>query len=345
MWRKQAVKEFAAEAAERLIDKLKRGVAPFQKGWDTPTQADRPPYNPVSGTRYRGLNSIVLRMEAEERGYSDPRWMTFQHAKKIDAHVRKGEHGTRIEFWAPVKPKPAETGKDSAEPPDESKTRFALVRTYKVFNAEQIENLRPLEPAQPQQWEVSERAERLLEASGANIEHRGGDRAFYRLGDDKIVLPRQEQFRSPEAYYSTAMHELGHWTGHKDRLDRETLQKGLKDGFGSENYAKEELRAEMTSMTVNGTLRLPHDPERHASYVGAWIKALKDDPDELRHAARDAGAAADYILQYDRERPRELTDTTRQAETPSPMPERQREAAKEPIKQLEPTRDDVSMSR
>ena len=197
-----------------------------------------------------------------------------------------------------------------------------------MFNAEQIENLRPLEQAQPQQWEVSERAERLLEASGANIEHRGGDRAFYRLGEDKIVLPRQEQFRSPEAYYSTAMHELGHWTGHKDRLDRETLQKGLKDGFGSENYAKEELRAEMTSMTVNGTLRLPHDPERHASYVGAWIKTLKDDPDELRHAARDAGAAADYILQYDRERPREVTDTSRQAETPSSLPERQREATK-----------------
>ena len=344
MWRKQAVKEFAAQAAERLIEKLERGVAPWQKGWDTPTQADRPPYNPVSGTRYRGLNSIVLRMESEERGYSDPRWMTFRHAKKIDAHVRKGEHGTRIEFWSPVKPKPQETGKDSAEPPDESKTRYALVRTYKVFNAEQIENLRPLEQAQPQQWEVSERAERLLEASGANIEHRGGDRAFYRLGEDKIVLPRQEQFRSPEAYYSTAMHELGHWTGHKDRLDRETLQKGLKDGFGSENYAKEELRAEMTSMTVNGTLRLPHDPERHASYVGAWIKALKDDPDELRHAARDAGAAADYILQYDRERPREVTDTTRQAETPSSLPERQREAPKEPVEQLERSRD-VSMSR
>ena len=344
MWRTKAVKEFAAQAAERLIDKLQRGVAPWQKGWDTPSEANRPPYNPVSGTRYRGLNSIVLRMEADERGYTDPRWMTFQHAKKINAHVRKGERGTRIEFWAPVKPKPEGTGKDNESTPDEPAQRFALVRAYRVFNGEQIENLPPLEHAQPQQWEASERAERLLQASGANIEHRSGDRAFYRLNDDKIVLPRQEQFRTPEAYYSTAMHELGHWTGHKDRLNRDTLQQGVKDGFGSETYAKEELRAEMTSMTVNGTLGLPHDPERHAAYVGGWIKALKDNPDEIRHAARDAGAAADYILQYDRDRPRELTDTSRQAETPSPLPERQREATKEPVTQPERTRD-LSPSR
>ena len=82
MLRKQAVKEFAASAAERLIEQLEKGVAPWQKGWDSPSEADAPPYNPVSGTRYRGLNSIVLRSEAEERGYSDPRWIPYNHAKK-----------------------------------------------------------------------------------------------------------------------------------------------------------------------------------------------------------------------------------------------------------------------
>ena len=70
-------------------------------------------------------------------------------------------------------------------------------------------------------------------------------------------------------------------------------------------YAKEELRAEMTSMTVNGVMKLPHDPERHASYVDSWIKMLKEDPEELRRAAHDAGAAVKHLLQYDRERPRE----------------------------------------
>ena len=343
--RKQGVttKEFAAQAGERCIEQLERGVAPWQKGWDKPTRAEEPPYNPVSDTRYKGLNSVVLRMTAQERGYSDPRWMTFKHTQQIeDAHVRKGEKGTRIEFWSPVgetKAGAKESEKPRAAPEKlrgAEERRFALIRTYTVFNAEQIENMPPLEhKPQPQQWEVSERGERLLQASGAKIEHQSGDRAFYRMSEDKIVLPKQEQFRTPEAYYSTAMHELGHWTGHKDRLNRETLNQGVKDGFGSENYAKEELRAEMTSMTVNGTLGLPHEPERHAAYAGAWIKALKDDPDEIRHAARDAGQMADYILQYDRQPTREVTEAPRKAGDVAPTPERQITPRKEQEQQPE----------
>ena len=339
MWRKKAVKEFAAQAAERLIDKLERGVAPWQKGWDTPSAANRPPHNPVSGTRYRGLNSLVLRMEADERGYSDPRWMTYQHAKKIDAHVRKGERGTRIEFWAPVKPKPEEAGKDSGEKPEEPAQRFALVRAYRVFNGEQIENLPPLKHDHPQQWEVSERAERLLQASEANIEHRGGDRAFYHIRDDKIVLPRQEQFRTPEAYYSTAMHELGHWTGHKDRLNRETLQQGVKDGFGSE-----QLRQGRAAGGDDFD-----DGERHAQPAarsrapcllrGLLDQGAQEQPRRDPACGADAGAAADYILEFDRDRPRDLTDASRQADTSSPLPERQRESAAQPEKQPERTRE------
>jgi antirestriction protein ArdC len=160
------------------------------------------------------------------------------------------------------------------------------------------------------EWETYQRAEALLKASGARIEHRGGNRAFYRSSEDLIVLPKQDQFRSPEAYYSTAIHELGHWTGHSSRLDREELMKG---GFGSPEYAKEELRAEMTSVTVNGLLGLPHDPNSHASYVGSWIKALEDDPNELRHAARDAGRMSDYILQFDHHQENQPSETSSEA--------------------------------
>ena len=176
-------------------------------------------------------------------------------------------------------------------------------------------------------WEVSERAERLLRESGAKIEHHYGDRAFYRPQEDKIVLPAQEQFRTPEDYYSTALHEIGHWTGHKNRLDRETLRQGIDEGVGSDAYAKEELRAEMTSMTVNGVMRLPHNPERHASYVGSWIKVLKNDPGELRRAACDAVAAAEHLLQYDRERLREQEHTSFDAD---PSSTRERERTREP---------------
>ncbi len=295
--------QFTARAAGRVIEQLEKGAAPWQRGWDSPQSAQEPPYNPVSGARYDGLNAIVLRCEALQRGYSDPRWLTFNQAKKNGVQVRKGEQGTRLEYWQfPAREEsrgqdaPAEAGQEKSE---------VIHRTYTVFNAEQCNRM----PAQPREWvrdwKVSERAERLLEASGADIEHRSGERAGYQVSEDKIVLPGQERFRTPEVYYATAVHELGHWSGHKSRLDRETLRQGIEEGFGSDAYAREQLRADLTSMTVNGVLRLPHLPGRHASHVDSWIRVLKNDPDELRRAARDAGAAAEHLLQYDREMPRD----------------------------------------
>ena len=119
-------------------------------------------------------------------------------------------------------------------------------------------------------------------------------------------------------------------------MDRETLNQGIKDGFGSENYAKEELRAEMSSMTVNGMMKLPHEPERHAQYVGSWIKTLqRRSRTSCGHAARDAAKMADYILQYDREKPREVTEAPREAGSTTPAPERQMAAQKEQEQQCE----------
>ena len=331
-WKKGGgARRFAERAAERMIEQLNKGVAPWQKQWDKPTGSELPPYNPVTATHYRGLNSIVLRSEAQERGYADPRWVTYRGAQKIGAQVRKGERGTTVEYW---KFPPKDESKDkNAEDGKEQQQRTIIHRTYTIFNAEQVDKMPALEleqQKQPQQWEVCERAERLLRESGANIEHRRGDRAFYRPSEDKIVLPEQKQFHTPEAYYSTAVHELGHWTGHESRLDRQTLRKGCQDGFGSQEYAKEELRAEMTSMTVNGMMKLPHEPERHAAYVGSWIKALQDDPNQLRHAARDAGQMADYILQYDQQHERQPAEIAREAGTTVEAPERRIAAQREP---------------
>lgn len=338
---KGSAREFAGNACERLIKQLERGVAPWQKPWKSPAGATEPPRNHVSGKRYQGLNAIVLRAEAEERGFSDPRWMTFNQARQNKTPVRKGQRGTKVEFWK-FPPPEQERGKDANPAGDsgsEKKQRRIIHRTYTVFNAQQCENMPPLEhsPAGPG-WEVSERAERLLKESGAEIVHVHGDRAFYHPKHDQIVLPKQEQFPTHEAYYSTALHEMGHWTGHSERLDRETLREaGNPDtgGYGSEAYAKEELRAEMTSMTVNSVMKLPHDPERHASYVDSWIKVLKEDPIELRRAVRDAGNASEYLLQYDRERPREVAAPSPAAEVSSPAPERSPSVEKEPPQQVE----------
>lgn len=339
-WRKaSSARQFAEQAAERMIEQLRKGAAPWQKGWDKPEGSELPPYNPVSGTRYRGLNSFVLASEAVERGYSDPRWTTYRGAQKVGAQVRKGEKGVGVEYWKfPTREqeerRAAAVG--AGEKPEELKI---IHRTYTVFNAEQIEGMPSLESEldNVSQWEACERAEALLGASGARIEHRGGDRAFYRPSEDLIVLPKQQQFHSPEAYYSTALHELGHWTGHASRLDRSELMKGA---FGSPEYAREELRAEMTSVTVNGMLRLPHDPGSHASYVGHWIKALQDNPNELRHAARDAGKMSDYILQFDRYQERQAESKPREAGPSSSLSRQQPEISRHT--QPQPDREPVS---
>ena len=320
-------KQFAARAAGRVIQQLEKGAAPWQQGWISPQDAQEPPYNPTSGARYKGLNDIVLRSEARERGYDDPRWLTYQQAKKIGAQVRKGEQGTKIEYLQ-FRPKEESDRKAAAAEAGQEKSE-AVHRTYTVFNAEQINNMPSLDHKRVQDWEVCERAARLLEASGAAIEHHRGNTVSYQPQEDKIVLPEPERFRKTEDYYAAVMHQMGRWTGHKKRLDRETLRRGNEEGAGADAQARENLRASMTSMTVSGVMRLPHEPMRHATQVESWIKMLKNDPEELRRAMRDAGAAADYLLKYDREQPRQPESTTFDTD-PSSTRERTRETVRGP---------------
>ena len=296
--KRSTARQFAEKAAETMIEQLKQGVAPWQKGWTKPEGSHLPPFNPVTQTRYRGLNAIVLFCQSIDRGFTDPRWTTYRGAKKAKWQVRKGEHGTAIEYWKFPSTQEVNRNRQASVEDEQPDPLKIIHRVYTVFNAEQIEGMPPLSNSikRDKNWQSVERADALLKASGARIEHRGGNRAFYRREQDLIVLPNQDQFHSQESYYSTALHELGHWTGHESRLDRSELMKGK---FGSPEYAKEELRAEMTSVTVNGLLQLPHDPATHAAYVGSWIKALEDNPNEIRYAARDAAKMSDYILQFD----------------------------------------------
>ena len=145
------------------------------------------------------------------------------------------------------------------------------------------------------------------QASGARISHSAGDRAFYRPSTDSITLPEKSQFESADRYYATALHELGHWTGHPSRLDRD-----LAHPFGSEGYAKEELRAEISSMIVGDELGIGHDPEQHAAYVGSWIKALQDDPLEIFRASSDAEKIHDYVLAFEQKQVQEQQADLRQ---------------------------------
>jgi putative DNA primase/helicase len=283
-------KPFHVMVAEKLIEQLEQGTAPWQKPWEPGADL---PLNPVSGKRYRGINALHLMSE----GRSDPRWLTYRQAQAMDAQVRSGEKGTTIQYWKFAEERPIERdGKpvlDGQGEPVKQTINLERPRVFfaTVFNAEQIDGLPPLAARTEHTWNPIDRAERILQASGAVMRHDERDAAYYRPLTDSIHMPRKDQFPDAAAYYAVSLHELGHWTGHGKRLDRD-----LAHPFGSEGYAREELRAEIASMMLGSEIGIGHDPQRHTAYVGSWIKALRDDPLEIFRAAADAEQMCAYLL-------------------------------------------------
>ena len=297
--------EYAKKVAEGLIEQLKEGTAPWQKPWQPGEQFM--PYNPTTGKDYRGGNVLWLMAQ----GHSDPRWMTYRQATAEGAQVRKGEHGTQIQYWITRGGEPVTDDKGAPVRGEDGKplTRVVeyerpRVKTFTVFNGEQIDGLPPPPTRTVAEWDRHQRAEEILTESGARIEHQAGNKAYYQPSTDKIVIPERGQFPAADGYYATAIHELGHWTGAPNRLDRD-----LAHPFGSEGYAREELRAEIASLIVGTEIGIGHDPSRHAAYVGSWIKALENDPQEIFRAAADAEKIAGMLrgFEHTQEQGAELT--------------------------------------
>ena len=172
-----------------------------------------------------------------------------------------------------------------------------------AFNAEQCRGADRIDRPEPDLWQACREVERLLEQSGATIENVGTRQARYDFRRDRILLPAERDCGAPPTYHRIALHELGHWTGHPDRLDRATLVRGIESGFASPDYAREELRAEIGSLVMGDRLGIGHDPSRHVAYVGAWIGVLKKDPREIIGAASDARKLSELALGLSRARP------------------------------------------
>lgn len=169
---------------------------------------------------------------------------------------------------------------------------------FVVFNAEQTEGLNlPKWKAPEVTWDPNERAEKILKTSNAVIHHKLGNAAFYSPSADSITLPERGQFAKASDYYDTVLHELGHWTGHESRLNRD-----LSGRFGTPDYAKEELRAEIASMMLASEIGLPHNAQQHVAYVSSWIKVLKEDPVEIIRASADAQKITDFVKNLEQER-------------------------------------------
>lgn len=275
---------------DRIVEELERGVRPWLKPWNAEHAAGRIT-RPLrfNGQRYQGINILMLWAEAESSGYACPIWMTFQQARELGGHVRKGEHAAPVVYASKFN----KTETDDAGLDVEREIPF--LRQYSVFNVEQIDDLpdwyyQLKEPPKEQMPRV-EHADRFFANTKAEI-RQGGNQAYYAIGSDHVQMPRYECFRDPESYCSTLAHELTHWTRHPSRLNREFGRKR----FGDEGYAMEELVAELGAAFLCADLRItPEVREDHASYVENWLKVLKQDKRAIFSAASHASKAVEFL--------------------------------------------------
>jgi antirestriction protein ArdC len=278
---------------DKIVAMLEAGVKPWHQPWATAGEGriTRPLRH--NGQPYNGINVLLLWAESVERGYVSPFWFTYKQAGEMGAHVRKGERGTMIVF--------ASTFEKTEEKPDgtEAEKRIPFLKSYTVFNAEQIDGLPERYSERP--VAVIDTAERVAQAEAyfANIPavlSHGGARAFYSPSQDRIQLPEFEAFESPAAYYGTRAHETIHWTRHESRLNRDFGRKS----WGDEGYAAEELVAEIGAAFVCAALGLApiEEAEQSAAYIASWLKVLRNDKRAIFTAASYASKAADYLDGY-----------------------------------------------
>ena len=265
------------QITDQIIAALETGTAPWVKPW----ASIGAPLNAITNREYSGINMILLSMTT----FASNAWLTFQQAKQAGGTVRKGEKGTRVVFFKPL----AVEDKDSTTAEAKEKV-IPMLRSFIVFNTAQIDGLPEKFTAKPHpqidSFTDNDAAEALL--SQAIIKH-NCSRACFIPSMDEIHMPNKCDFKSIGDYYSTGLHELTHWTGHKNRLNRD-----FNGRFGDTAYAFEELIAELGSSFlcahsgIDGQLQ-------HASYIASWIKVLKGDKRAVFTAASAARKSTEYL--------------------------------------------------
>jgi antirestriction protein ArdC len=277
-----------AEVTNTIITALQAGTPPWVCPWDR-SHGGAIPANLTTGRPYRGINVLLLNLQQLTRGYPSNRWLTFQQARTAGARIRRGESGTRIVFFKLLERDDALATRPGS---DAQRKVIPLLRSFTVFNAAQADDLPESLAApipMPVDWNPVTLADDVINASGARIQH-GGDRAFYSPGLDLIQMPPHQAFDAPASYYSTALHELTHWTGHTSRCNRLQSSRQHIDA-----YAFEELVAEMGSAFLNARCGLP-GVLHHASYINAWLQALRNDRRLVFSAASLAQKAVDFLM-------------------------------------------------
>jgi antirestriction protein ArdC len=280
------------EVTDRIITELEAGRVPWVQPWDSAQAGLGLPANAATGRHYSGINVLILWAAVIGKAYPSQRWLTFRQALGLGGAVRKGERGTTVVYADRFIPgEERERARRDGDDPE----AIPFLKRFTVFNVAQCDGLpESAAPGAPpvRQREIVPRAEALMQATGAHILVRGGA-AFYSPSLDAIQVPPQSAFFQQIDYYRTCFHELGHWTGHPSRLNRD-----MSGRFGSSPYAREELVAEIASAFVCASLDIV-PTVRHADYLANWLGVLRDDNRAIFRAASQASKASDFILAFD----------------------------------------------
>jgi len=282
------------EVTARIIGELEAGRFPWVQPWgrvDGGSGGVGPalPRNALTARRYSGVNVLILWGAVIEHGWPSQSWLTFKQALAAGGAVRKGERGTTVVYADRFVP---DTEKARAEQTGDYARSVAFLKRFTVFNVAQCEGLRPdlaPDPMPLPAREIVPVAEAVIAASGVDVRI-GGAKAFYAPGADFVQVPPQPAFFEQINFYRTALHELTHATGHASRLDRT-----LSTAFGSKDYAREELIAEMGSAFLCAALGIV-PTVRHADYLASWLEVLREDNRAIFRAASAASKAADWLL-------------------------------------------------
>lgn len=286
----QKTKEYREKIAEQFIKALEEKQLDWKKEWKGFTSC---PKNAATGARYNGINRFWLSLMADSKRSEDNRWATFKQIQDKGWKLKKGSKGVQIEYWQPYhfKEKKKLTWDKYRELKNEKDVGL-ISKYFTVFNGQDISGIPDL-PKTERYIVENKIITKIAKNMNVSLTNDGGDRAFYRKADDSIHLPKSESFETEYAYHSTALHELTHATGAEHRLNR-----NLTGKFGSSVYAYEELVAEVSSCFMSEHLEKELSQkhiDNHKAYVQGWIQEIKEKPDTLILAIRDASRAASYL--------------------------------------------------
>lgn len=284
--------KIVAALTDTIVKALETGTVPWQKPWGGDDRALR-----STGAAYRGYNQMILSFIRSVKGYASPVWMTWNQIEALGGKVKDTEkkNAMNVVFYKFQEKKETVNGR-------EVKKKIPFMRYYRVYNLSQTEGVKlpaRLERAtvvKQHEFTPIEACKRIIDGyKGAPTIVYGEQKAYYRPSTDTINMPKPESFEASEQYYSTLFHEAGHSTGAEKRLDRE----GITDicPFGSCNYSKEELVAEMAAAFLCGQAGIANKTvDQSASYIQGWLRKLKAEPKLLLQAAAAAQKAAEHIL-------------------------------------------------